>query len=288
MINEGQYDPMEEASDTSLMHCFDGSPTVYRWLLNQEEFFIDLEQRIGELTMSAAQAMSPSSNGSKCLEELIAHGTNLNHAPRQDLPFLEVSLVYYSMCVSPIQHDTIDFPKRFKVLWDAGADIHMFKHHKTSGISLASLFDFIQVMSTSKRTEKSTLSQYDRLDDSSIIEHRPRTSRSLWHTWYPGYELSIMEITQRWLDAWMEVLFDAGLDIIDYGRREDQLHPKGIVYSYFRKWSMEARVYFEYGNHIGGCRIHVTEVWLAEDPAEKNTTTAEDSTMPGSWDFDDK
>lgn len=285
MINEGQYDPMEEADGRSLMHAFDGSPTVYQWLLHQEEFFIDLEQRSGERTMSVAQLMSPRSNGSKCLEALIAYGSDLNHITHKNFTLLSM---HYAVLSFPIMNNIIDFPKRIKVLWDAGADIHTPELHNNPGTPLNLLFDVIQFTSLSKRTEKFTRSLYDRLDDSSITKHRPRTSRSLWRTWYPGNELSILEVAQRYLDAWMELLLEAGLDVVAYGRREDQMHPERLVYSPYEERPIEARVYFEYGDHVSGCRIHVTEIWLAEDPAEKKTTTAEDSTMPGSWDFDDE
>ena len=304
MINEGQYDPMEEASDTSLMHFFDGSPTVYRWLLNQEEFFIDLEQRIGELTISVAQAMSTRSNGSKCLEALIAHGSgsDVNLIPQQILPRLNMWLFHCAILGHPLLNDdtiefpfpddTIDFPKRIKVLWDAGADIHLPKLHNNLETSLDYLFDVFQVTSISRRTEKSTRSLYDRLDEYSIIKHRLRTSRSLWHTRYPRNKLSILEVAQRYLDAWMEVLLEAGLDVVGYGRREDQTHPGGLVHSPYEERPMEARVYFEYGDHVNGCRIHVTEIWMYEnewdsDPDEKEAASAETSTMPGTWDFDD-
>lgn len=57
-------------------------------------------------------------------------------------------------------------------------------------------------------------------------------------------------------------------------------HPEGLVDNHYG----EARVYFEYGSHVDGCRIHVTEI-KTHDPAWKDDD-AEPSTMPGSWDFD--
>ncbi len=37
MIHDGQYDPMEQVNYTSVMHSFERSSTVHRWLLEQEE-----------------------------------------------------------------------------------------------------------------------------------------------------------------------------------------------------------------------------------------------------------
>lgn len=86
----------------------------------------------------------------------------------------------------------------------------------------------------------------------------------------------------------MEVLLEAGLDVADYGRREKQMHPKGLLDSDYG----EARVVFEYGEHAGGCRIHVTELWIynadEEGSASTETSTSkEPSPMPCNWDFDD-
>ena len=55
MVNEGLYDPMEKGKRYSVMHNFSGSSTVYQWLLDQEEFSVDLEQEaFGWRTIPAA------------------------------------------------------------------------------------------------------------------------------------------------------------------------------------------------------------------------------------------
>ena len=126
--------------------------------------------------------------------------------------------------------------------------------------------------------------EYGRLEDNLTIKHRPRTSKSLWSTWYPGNELSILVVAQRHLDAWMEILLEAGLDVADYGRREELLHPEGLSCSEYG----QACIYFEYGDHVSGCRIHVTEVWIFGHPDEEAPPTLTSEKLPGTWDSDDE
>ena len=306
MVKEGQYDPMEQANGTSVMHSFGGSPTVYRWLLDQEEFMIDFEQpsKTEAQTIAAALIVSPHLNSSSCLEAVIAHGSDVTDPGGSGWLGDDVWLPYRAVWSLPLMADVVDFPKRVKVLWDAGADFHTPKLHNRLGTTLDFLFrmKFLEVGADhiEHQVERGSIpapplmsaedvAAYDRLQDISHIKDRPRTPKSLWDEWWykqhPTVELSILEVTQRYLDAWMEVLLEAGLDIAEYGRREEQLHPEGLLHNICE----EARVYFEYGEHVGGCRIHVTEIWTF-DPFNqygKAATSAETSKMPGSWDFDD-
>lgn len=288
MINEGQYDPMEDANDTSVMHTFDGSPAVYRWLLDQEDYLIDFEQTaFNRRTIAGALIAENQPNqalqASSCLEALIAHGSDLNDLVGRKSTDGQILLAHSAVFDLRLVAEIDDFPKRIKVLWDAGADFGSTSEHLifscvndrygTSELKRESI-PAPPIMSAEEVIE------YDRLEDTSTIKNRPRTPKSLWRTWYPGNDLPVMEVVQRYLDAWMEVLLEAGIDITEYGRREDQLHPEGLLDVRYG----EGRVYFEYGSHVDGCRIHVTEIktydpaWIDDD--------AEPSTMPGSWDFD--
>lgn len=303
MVNEGQYDPMEEAHGTTVMHSFNGSPTVYRWLLDQEVFLIDLEQKQhGEENVAAALSRSRESNASKHLEAVIAYGSGLNDLVASNPLGEGPSPVWDVILWLPYLADNVDLPNRVKVLWDAGADFHTLDHPYLNKTALEGLCWAIAcTVLSAGRTEynkygvdrqwipsPSLMStedvvEYDRLEDTSDIKYRPRTSRSLWRTWYPGESLSILEIVQRGLDAWMEVLLEAGLDIVAYGQREEELHPGGIICHPWGEW----RLFFEYGDHVNGCRIHVTEIWVA-DPNKAKAVSAETSTMPCSWDSDDE
>lgn len=304
MVNEGQYDPMEEDRQMSVMHSFDGSPAVYRWLLEQEEFLIDLEPRASDTySITTALIMSTSSNSSSYLQAAIAHQSNFRYPGRLDSPDYDYWLAQFAVYSLTHRAGDVDFPKRVKVLWDAGADFHTPGIHDSFGTTLDLLFSIFgwrrsdgnyaemnyqrcEVEQTSIPSpplwSTTDVIEYDRLEDISAIEYRPRTSKSLWRTWYPGKDLSLLEVAQRWLDAWMEILLEAGLDIAEYGRREDELHPEGLLFGA----NGDARVYFEYGEHVSGCRIHVTEVWLCDDTVKKGSN-AKASTMPGSWEYDD-
>ena len=296
MIHEGQYDPMEEANRTTLMHSYWGTPTGYRWLLDQEDFLIDFEQKATTRGCSIAAALVSGREGlqiSSCLEAVIAHGSELNDIAERESTGRHVSLAHGAVCDLPSMVEIDDFPKRIKILWDAGTDF---------GSSLDYLFSTcIQDRYEKFEVKRESIPapplmsdvfidydqfedkfiDYDRFEDTSAIEFRPRIPKSLWRTWYPGNDLRILEVAQRHLDAWMEVLLEAGIDIAEYGRREDRLHPEGSLGNRYG----EARVYFEYGGHVDGCRIHVTEI-LTYDVAWKDDN-AEPSTMPGSWGFDD-
>lgn len=319
MVNEGQYDPMEQASDTSAMHSFSGSPIVYQWLLDQEEFIIDYEQpsSLFDETIAAALISSQQLDSSSCLEAVIKRGSDVTDPGGSGrvggdfwLPHRAVlSLVTQGLA------DLVDFPKRVKVLWDAGADFHTPQLHNRLGTTLDFLFytsfmfkrdDHIKdkieheierepIPAPPPMLSTEDVVVYDRFQDIAHIKDRSRTPKSLWHNWWhkrcpevercPIFELSILEKTQRYLDAWMEVLLEAGLDIAEYGRREEQLHPEGLLYYRFG----EARLYFEYGEHVGGCRIHVTEMWVFDPDNDygKSATGAETAKMPGRWDFED-
>ena len=304
MINEGQYDPMGGSDGWSVMHLFDGSPTVFQWLLDQDEFSIDYEQKAyGNYNICSALMVSGSLNTSSFLEAVLARDSDSiagSQGPGEDPP-----LAHTAMRSVRNRADNLDFPKRIKIIWDAGVDFHSPDHFgETVGILLhnALLQDDIdsrykyrsrQVESdripTPPRMSTKAIVEYGRLEDPSAINHRPRTPKSLWRTWFPGHELSILEVMQRHLDAWMEILLEAGLDLAEYGRREEELHPEGFL-TYFR---VDARVRFEYGDHVNGCRIHVTEIWLygpgikiRAPENEEESTSAEISTMPGTWESD--
>ena len=301
MIHEGQYDPMEVSTTTSVMHAFVGSPTVYRWLLDQDEFLIDFApSQYSPSNITAGLITSRISSASKCLEAVIARCRNLGRLEEDWFFGTKLSLAHTAVYAMVLQAGNIDLPNRIKVLWDAGADFHGSRNSQCPGTTLDVLFSFFIFISREYRTgniecgvERQSIPappikttkdvfEYDRLEATSSIKYRSRTSRSLWRTWCPGSELSTLEVVQRHLDAWMEVLLEAGIDIDEYGRREDLLHPDGLLDDLYG----EARVLFEYGDHVNGCRIHVTEVWVYRD-YENESTSAETSTMPGSWDFND-
>ena len=302
MVNEGQYDPMEQANATSVMHSFGGSPTVYRWLLDQEEFIIDFQQTrpIAAQTIAAALIGSHHLNSSSYLEAVIAHGSDVTDPGGSRMLGGSVWLPYRAVLSLHYAADVVDFPKRIKVLWNAGANFHTPRPYNRFGTTLDFLF-FVSVstdrdLHIEHKIEREPVPapplmstkdvfKYDRLQDISRTKHRPRISKSQWHTWYPDYELSILEVAQRHLDAWMEILLEAGLDIAEFGRREEQLHPEGLLHNEFGV----GRLYFEYGEDVGGCRIHVTEIWTFDPHNEygKAVTSAETAKMPCSWDFDD-
>lgn len=301
MVNQGQYDPMEEASETSVMHSFQGSSTVYSWLLDQEEFLINFEQTGDTDNIAAALICSSQSDASKCLEAVFTHMSNLSNP----LGILTQEAAFDLKYVA----DNVDFPNRIGVLWDAGADFHTPSPYWGSETTLDSLFSGAMAYSSRARNshnkygaERQSIPtpplrsiedviEYDRLEDTVNIKSRSRTPRYLWQTWYPGEELSILEVLQRYLDAWMEVLLEAGLDIVDYGRREDRLRPEGLLLFGYG----QARICFEYGDHVSGCRIHVTEIWrydperkVHDVDSEEKAISAESPKMPGRWDFEDE
>lgn len=291
MINEGKYDPMEGANSPSVMHFFNGSPTVYQWLLDQEEFLIDYEERWHDSATNAASLLAlDQSHASECLEQAIAHGSGLSDTGSLSGITLAHRAAYHMYLLA----DNSDFPKRIKVLFDAGVDFHTPLCNGDLGTPLFTLFWVVfedyENSGFYPTLPLMDIIVHDRLEDTSAIKHRLRTSKSLWRTWYPGSELPLLEKAQRYLDAWMEILLEAGLDIVKYGRREEQLHPEGILIAY----QGEARIFFEYGDHVSGCRIHVTEIWLYnpdEDrihdlDSEEEATSAQNSTMPGGWDFE--
>lgn len=255
------------------------------------------------MTLTASQRDFEYPDLSSYLEAAIAHRSNFRSRGRVH-PFDDHHLLpYWTVFSLSVTVAVVDFPKRVKVLWDAGADFHKLRIHDSFGSTLDFLFTVVEgyrcggkyAKINHQRCETDQTSipspplwsstdiiEYDRLEDTSAVEYRLRTSKSLWHTWYPGYDLSLLEVAQRWLDAWMEILVEAGLDIAEYGRREDELHPNGLFHNKYG----EARISFEYGEHVSGCRVHVTEIWLY-DPTRTRATSAKASEMPGSWDFDD-
>lgn len=246
MINEGQYDPMEDADNTSVMHSFDGSPAVYRWLLGQEDFLIDFEQTAfdGRTIAGALIAENQAMQASSCLEALIAHGSDLNDLVGRKLTGCNVLLANSAVFDLRLVAEIDDFPKRIKVLWDAGADFAMTLYclffacaKDRYGIPELKRESFpAPPMMSAER-----VIGYDRLEDTSTIKNRPRTPKSLWRTWYPGNDLSVMEVFQRYLDAWMEVLLEAGIDIAEYGWGEDQLHGSLLTLFLFL-WSLIVRI----------------------------------------------
>ena len=263
---------------------------------------IDFEQPIplALQTIAAALINSPHLNSSSCLEAVIAHGSDVTDPGGSGWLDDYISLPYRAIWSLLYVADVVDFPKRIKVLWDAGADFHTPRPQNRVGTTLDFLFYVSLIEDRAVHIEnkvergsipppplmsEENIVGYDRLQDISDIKDRPRIPKSQWRTWFPGVELSILEVAQRYLDAWIEVLLEAGLDIEEYGRREEQLHPEGLLHVNIG----EARVYFEYGEHVGGCRIHVTEIWQFDPFNEygKAATCAEDETMPGSWDFED-
>ena len=303
MVHEGQYDPMERAHGTSVMHSFEGQPTVYRWLLDQGEFVIDFEQTavFRAETIAAALISTRKMNSSGCLEVVLAQGSNLDDPAGSGMWGEGLTLAHRAVCYLTDLADNVDFPKRIKVLWEAGADFHTSKLHNCFGTTLDFLFRVVSLgdgheaqtgdrrygvewesMPAPPLKTDEDIVEYDRLEGTSPIKYRPRTAKSLWRTWSRGNDLSALELTQRYLDAWTEVLLEAGLDISEYGRREDRLHPEGLFDNDFG----QARFKFEYGDHVDGCRIHVTEIWRY-GRFSSNATSAETAKMPCSWDFDE-
>ena len=315
MIIEGQYDPMEMASDTSVMHHFNGASTVYQWLLDQDEFLIDFEQPdVGSPNIATSLVTSRQWNASQCLGALIAHEIDLEDLAGKGFFGDGLSLAHRAALTLPDLADHIDFPNRIKLLWDAGAEFHTPKPQNQPGTALDTLFYSINFYLENKDSAEQNVYgvvrasvpdpsgmatedvvEYERLEDTSAVESRLRTPRSQWQTWYPGNNLSLLEVAQRHLDAWMEVLLEAGLDLRDYGRKEDQLHPEGLLTcACGEESSIVACVYFEYGDHVNGCRIHVTELLVLNphkidvlDTGEE-ATSAEHPRMPGTWDFEDE
>ncbi len=299
MVKDGQYDPMALEDSTSVLHWFHGSPTVYQWLLDQEEFLIDLNQ-CTSTSKSVADALifDRGSNISQCLELVISRKRG-RKTPAESFDFSEEQrLAYKALRHFSYLADELDFPNRIRVLWSAGADLYAPESPDGSGTMLDQIV-LSAVFQSVKGREEDAIG-YDRLEVISTTEFRPRMSKSLWNAWYPGNELSVLEVVQRHLDAWMEVLLEAGIDIAEYGRREDQLHPEGVLSDF---WG-EAYLVFEYGDHVNGCRIHMTEIrtkdqfrtmiYDSDDESDtseeddQSTTNGETSTMPCSWDFDEE
>ena len=302
MVIEGQYDPMEEANHTSIMHSLEGSPLLYRWLLDQDEFLIDFEQSVVKWdTFAGALLVKPNSNSSSRLEAVIAHGSDLRDPGGSGLFGDGLSLAHRATWFLFEVADNVDPRMRTKVLWDAGADFHTPKSRNRFGTTLDALFQsflYNRLFHCRRKDERCKFNrkvipaptlmpveefiEYDRVEE---IKFRSRIPKSLWFTWYAGIELSVLEVAQRWLDAWMEILHEAGIDIAEYGRREHQLHPDCLLHNS----RGQARIYFEYGEHVDGCRIHATEIWMYDHYGvkPKKTMAAESSTMPCSWDFDD-
>ena len=326
MVHEGQYDPMEDSIDGSVMHRYEGSSTVYKWLLDQEAFCIDFNQSHPiRGNIASSLIVSGEMDSSKCLEAVICRRVDVNDSCGWSLDD-GISLAHVAADCIAYQIDNPDFPKRIKALRDASSNFHTRKTNSPLGTPFDALLrrailevlypkswynrEYNKPREESKSLPKpptgSTrrLIDYDILDPDMNIKCRPRISKALWRTWNPTgvlpwdavRGLSLVELAQRYFDAWMEVLLEAGLDIAEYGRREDQLHPEGIS----DDWYGESRFVFEYGSHVNGCRIHVTEIWLYDPDNDKEideeegsgdeeeTTPAATSKMPCSWDFDEE
>ena len=306
MVREGQYDPMEDGKPGSVMHNFGVSSIVYQWLLDQEEFFIDFQQEDQNAeTISMGLLYSNKLGFSNCLKAVLTRENDGNVEGA-------TMLAHHAAWSIPSHADNREYPKRIKVLWDAGVDFHALKLGSTplAVVLVSALFRILgakkkynicgvvrkPVPKPSTRSTRRVI-DYDILDPTLNIKCRPRISKALRRTWsdrsLPTRDaisgLSLLEVTQRYLDAWMEVLLEAGLDIADYGRREERLHPGGISVG-SNAWA-EARVIFEYGSHVNGCRIHVIEIWVFEpedDDRKEEAESAEPLAMPCSWDSDNE
>ena len=296
MVEEGQYDPMEAADyGSTVLHWFEGSPTVFQWLLDQEAFLIDLHQSTSDGDSVAHCLLYQSgSDISHYLEAVIQHKRRLKN-PTEFSDFSQEQRLGYASCCLPYMADELDFPNRIRVLWGAGADLRVPESLEDSGTMLDELLFWIVYRLITDRGEDAV--GYHRVEDISTVHFRSRTSKSMWKAWYPGHELSVLEVVQRYLDAWMEVLVETGINVAEYGRREDQLHPEGVLPWKWEEVYGEARVVFEYGDHLDGCRIHVTEIWKEHDLDDESATLGEDdesstygdtSAMPCSWNSDDE
>ena len=158
---------------------------------------------------------------------MIAKGSDFQDPARSDLWGGGLSLADRIAIAMIRVADSVDFPERVKMLWDAGANLHTSRLPNHFGSALDILMSYaIIYMFNRTRLEKHRIEQqyiprppsmstrhvieYDRLEDASAMKYRPRTSKSLWHTWYPGDELPRLEAAQRHLDARMEVPLEAG------------------------------------------------------------------------------
>ena len=305
IVRDGQYDPMEESSGYTQMHLFCGIPTVFKWLLHQEEFFIDFEYLAEGYTIASSHVVNSRLYSLEYLEALAAAKRG-SKDPFELHIFREITGdTLIDIFVRSLQKvtDEPDLSKRIKVLWDAGIDFHASAENRL--LPLEALLTIVlyqrSIIKPSEQSGRDTehksiqrplsgvklnVEEYEGLEDNSAVKDRSRTPRSLWRTWYPGHDLSILEVVQRHFDAWTEVLFEAGLDITEYGRRKKEIYPGGLLQC---GWG-EARILFEFGEHVDGCRIQITETWLyGLDNREydfnnkKEPTSTGNSKMPGGW-----
>lgn len=93
----------------------------------------------------------------------------------------------------------------------------------------------------------------------------------------------MLEVMQRFLDAWMRVLWEAGLNLEEYRVEEERLNTEGLFYHPIA----EGRLVFEYGEHVNGWRIHVVELWSGDWYSNEEFSTTGSAPMPCILDFDD-
>lgn len=95
--------------------------------------------------------------------------------------------------------------------------------------------------------------QGEAIPASKYQKYRTNLSRNPRIHWMPSGKASIIDIVQRFLDAWVEVLREAEVDLVQYGRKEEELH-SGNLFS--KSKDQEVLLTVEYGDNANDLRIH--------------------------------
>ena len=129
ILCQGQHDPMQHGDDWSVMHVYVGPTEGYQWLLNQEEFHIDLAENVLScVIVVAAQTYFEDGNASELLEEMITKDYDPSDRAGKAAFGDGFALIHHAVWNSDNMFFNADFPNRIRVLSSAGADLNAFSN----------------------------------------------------------------------------------------------------------------------------------------------------------------
>ena len=302
LIHDGRYDPMELGHNLTVIDSYPGSLAAYEWLLDQDDFCIYHESSVilGQLTMLSRKAMSEHSHESERTAAVLKRVIALQDLCSEHWPSL-ISRVYSFILLPTFNELGIpELTNCVRALWEASANL-LDPQDQGSTIDeiLLSLINWSMFMwkhhwrerfnfHPSKLSEEFVVERRKNQSPNEIIsdlKNYPRFPRLLWKTWYPSNDLSALEVMQRCVDAQLEVLWEAGIDLETYGKNQALQHPRGFNFYKYDYWA-NATFVFEFGEHVHGCRIHIVEIGLRM--ADYESVYGFAGKMPGSWNSEDK
>ncbi|KAI9835263.1 MAG: hypothetical protein M1819_002407 [Sarea resinae] len=291
LVEDGQYDPAAREGNQTALDTYKGPAEGLKYLLNQNEFVLDFED---ESYLFHYLLQNPNTTRSRYLPELVA--TVLEHQKRhpETLQFEVLPRIVYN---APLQFEFLEFPKQIALLVSAGADVHLIGRSSSKTL----LDKLLEASALELRDRFSTVPRYMEknrgdplsLESDSSTPFRKVPRREL-RSWYPADipYLPGMELIQRLLDAWVEIIHEAGIDMEAYGRREESLHPDHIFSASLEDTDsrmpktrrlFQARFVFDYGEKVDGLRIRVVELLGNEWKTLRNLQGRPVQSMPGGW-----